>query len=230
MAAFYPKPHSTLNRNLWKGYDLKPEIREALLEIGREFYDFLGIDPGLADIRLTGSMANYNYHKLSDIDLHLVVDYDKILKSKELTKEFLRLKKSFWNAKYDITVKGHPVEVYVEDISEPSESAGTFSITNNKWIRKPKKKIRIRKTKELDDRYKKIKKIVVKAIDSSDLPLIEKTIDMLSELRAKSLRTKGEMGIDNVIYKILRNEGIIEKLHDAKDDAVSQKLTVETDK
>jgi hypothetical protein len=53
---------------------------------------------------------------------------------------------------------------------------------------------------------------------------------MLSDLRTKSLRTKGEMGIDNVIYKILRNEGIIEKLHDAKDDAVSQKLTVETDK
>ena len=60
-----------------KDFIMHNEIREKLLHIANEFIDYLGIDFVIHDLWLTGSLANYNWSKFSDIDLHIVVDFSQ---------------------------------------------------------------------------------------------------------------------------------------------------------
>ena len=46
------------------------------------------MEVGIEDLRLTGSLANYNWSEYSDVDLHLVVDFEKIDEDIELVKAF----------------------------------------------------------------------------------------------------------------------------------------------
>ena len=84
--AFY---HDELNPKFWtkkvskdgkkEKWILDPIIRKKLLKIAEEFYgkfdDVIGKKP-IVDIQLTGSLANYNYTDLSDLDLHVLIDFD----------------------------------------------------------------------------------------------------------------------------------------------------------
>ena len=67
-----------LNSNIWTRGKLSDEISERLLEIATDFYSSIqeGIPeaPDIEDITFTGSLASYNYHSMSDIDLHILVD------------------------------------------------------------------------------------------------------------------------------------------------------------
>ena len=71
--------HDTLNSKLFdlETSKLKPEVLEKLLQISEEFLK--SIDPltlSIADIRLVGSNASFNYNEQSDIDLHIIVNFD----------------------------------------------------------------------------------------------------------------------------------------------------------
>lgn len=57
-------------------YVLKDEIREKLLEISNDFLNFIEINFFVYDIVLTGSLANYNWSKYSDVDLHILIDFN----------------------------------------------------------------------------------------------------------------------------------------------------------
>ncbi len=72
----------------------------------------------MEDLRFTGSLANYNWSKYSDIDLHIVVDFSKIDENTELVKDFLMRPGWRWNELHDITIYGHEVEIYVENVGE----------------------------------------------------------------------------------------------------------------
>jgi hypothetical protein len=94
-----------LNPKVWvkdnKSTKLKPEIREKLLEIAYEFIEFLGIDIVVSDVHMTGSMANYNWSKYSDFDLHVIADFEQFPKDqldlyKELFKYFSKISKCFY--------------------------------------------------------------------------------------------------------------------------------------
>ena len=71
----------TLNPKIWTNVDneeqskMHPEVKEALLAIANEFIEFLNVDIFVSDVTMTGSLANYNWSKFSDVDLHLYVIY-----------------------------------------------------------------------------------------------------------------------------------------------------------
>ena len=70
---------STLNSKIWSNEQLNSSIKSALLKIANNFFDDLELEGSeIDDITFTGSLANFNYTKFSDIDLHLLVDYSKI--------------------------------------------------------------------------------------------------------------------------------------------------------
>ena len=60
---------------------------------------------------MTGSLANYNWSKFSDIDLHIIVNYEDIDDNSELVKDYVTAKRIVWNDTHDIKIYGFEVEV-----------------------------------------------------------------------------------------------------------------------
>ena len=75
---------------MWENSKLKEEVREALLEIAEEFIEFLKIYVKPVDIQLTGSLANFNYTRYSDVDLHILIDFSDVDENAKLVEEYLK--------------------------------------------------------------------------------------------------------------------------------------------
>ena len=151
-------PHNKLSSKLWEDdMKMKKEVRNQLIKIADAFMDYLGVTIDVKDITLTGSYANYNYTPYSDIDLHLIVDYSQLTGVNDLAKEFFHAKKSFWNNRHDIKIKGIEVELYAQDETEPHSSTGVYSIEYDKWIIKPKKFKTLIDQQSIRRKYEKLK-------------------------------------------------------------------------
>jgi hypothetical protein len=197
----------------WDGDQLRLPVRVALLRAAKFFTDYLDIPNfRVVDVVLTGSMANYNYTKFSDFDLHVVTRYSD-LECDDLAEAFYRAKKSIWNDKHDITISGHDVELYVEDVEQPPVSAGVYSLLQDRWLKKPDYS-----PPTVDDRAVNLKvadlaKQIDVAVDRADDPEdIYRITDKLRKMRRTGLDTTGEFGVENLTFKILRNLGYLDKL------------------
>ena len=223
-------PHEELSVKLWKEEKLKPVVREQLLEIADAFVDYLGIDVDVIDITMTGSYANYNYTKYSDIDLHIILDPKSINKDIDLVEEFLKAKRQFWNDRHDIRVQNIEVELYAQDVNEEHASTGVYTVKNDEWIEKPKKF----KT-DFDQRFvlkkvkyfkKRIEMEIDEAKNNKDTSGLETLIKKIRDMRQSGLEKSGEMADENIIYKVLRADGEIQKLYDMKDNIFDVKLSL----
>ncbi len=123
-----------LKSKFWVAGKLNPKIARRLEKIAYEFLEGLEVGATIEDLRFTGSLANYNWSKYSDIDLHIVVDLSKIDENTELVKGFFDNARMRWNDLHDITIYGHEVEIYGEKLVELHKSSGLYSITEEKWI------------------------------------------------------------------------------------------------
>lgn len=109
--------HEDLNPLLFEGDALKPEIKEAIEKIVNQFVEDLktdGVKIDVKDIILVGSNVSYNYTKDSDLDIHIIVDKNKLDCDPQLYTLLYGAYRSLFNKNYDITIKGIPVEIYVE--------------------------------------------------------------------------------------------------------------------
>lgn len=209
--------HDTLEPTVWQAGVLKPEIRNRLLTIAKQFIDSLNVDNFDAkDIVLTGSMANYNYTKFSDFDLHVITDYDSLECSK-IANEFYQSKKRIWNRDYDIQINGHDVELYVEDNDDPPVSGGVYSILDDKWIKEP-----THENPEVDLRAVRAKtREYIKTIHDAlnghlDAEANSRLVKKLRDMRTSGLEQGGEFSVENLAYKTLRNAGVLDKLSDLR--------------
>ena len=84
------RTRETLNPKVWtKENKLDPEIRKQLLVMANDFFESLEVgDLEIDDIILTGSLANYNWSKYSDVDLHILVDYKDLDENEELVRDY----------------------------------------------------------------------------------------------------------------------------------------------
>jgi hypothetical protein len=216
-AGDFVKGNVAYNRQLspvaWSGDELRLPVKVALLRAAKFFTDYLDIpDFRVIDVVLTGSMANYNYTKFSDFDLHVVTSYAE-LECDDLAEAFYRAKKSIWNDRHDITIGGHDVELYVEDVEQPPVSAGVYSLLQDRWLKRPEYN-----PPNIDDRAINLKvadlaKQIDVAVDRADDPAdISRITDKLRRMRRSGLDTTGEFGVENLTYKILRNLGYLDKL------------------
>jgi hypothetical protein len=215
--------HQELNPVLWEEKQLKKPVQIALLRIAKAYWKFLGIDTRIDDVLVTGSQANYNYSQHSDIDLHLVVDYNAV-KCDMAVDELFKTKRDLWKAEHDIDIHGIPVEVYVEDLNKPAVSA-TYSIVKNTWV-KPPKKIEVTADADRIERLCLSWMILITTrLATQELDQIEQVKDMLWTYRKKGLAVEGEMGVPNLVFKTLRNSGVTDMLLSAvsklRDDDLS---------
>ena len=211
--------HDTLNPKIWEGLFLKEKVKEALKKIANEFISFLEISSNsVKDIIITGSNCGFNYSELSDIDLHLVIDFDTSDVCPSCTGDFIKdcfqAKKTLWNENHEITIYGYDVELYAQDAAEQHIAPGVFSLTNDDWIIKPEYKV-----PSYDDFSVKAKAgEIMDQIDSfiesnsDDISGIKDVKDKIRKMRQAGLEGVGLYSTENLTFKTLRNNGYLEKL------------------
>ena len=224
------KPKDELSPQIFEEGKMREDIRKRLLEISDEFIETFGVEFFIHDIVLTGSLSNYNWSNFSDVDLHILIDYKESEYRFELVKEFFDAKKSVFNEKHDIKIKGYNVEVYVQDIDEPHISSGVYSILHDKWLLKPEKdspNIDDRKILEKGEEYAKKIDSLLKMKNINDISSkIELLRLKLKEFRQGGLEKGGEYSYENLVYKLLRRNGYIEKLLKLKTYITDKKLSL----
>jgi predicted nucleotidyltransferase len=219
-----------LNQKIWDGDSrLHPGVAAALMDIVEEFLE--GIDLGLEvkDVVLTGSLANYNWSKFSDIDLHILLEFGHINEDQKLVKKFFDAVRSRWNKLHDIRVKGHEVEIYVQDQHEPHTSTGVYSLMEDNWLVKPTK---IKPQLDKASAEKKMR-FLAKEIDKlaalyhnkqyeSALEMGNWIKDKIKRMRQAGLERAGIYAPENLAFKMLRRSGDIERLFDMYTRAYDQ--------
>lgn len=218
---------NTLNQKFFNGNVLREEVRQALLKIADKFKNELDLPFEPVDIYFTGSCANYNYNEYSDIDLHLVYDFEEAGVNAEILSNYLFSAKKLFNDKYDIKIKGYPVELGAENQAEPLVSSGVYSLIQNKWIKEPNNA-----NTEIQEPnapfYQKIVNDIEEAIQSNDSKVIGDMWKELAQLRKISLADEGEFGPGNTLFKMLRNKKYLERLKDAYYNSESDRLSLES--
>lgn len=235
-------PQQELNPKIWPNGKINSRVRLKLLDIADDFFKTLKIGwlkP--IDILLTGSMANYNWSKYSDFDLHLLLDFSEVDENVDFVHEYFTAKKKLWNEEHEnLMIYGFPVEVYVQDIDENLISNGIYSLYKNKWIIEPSKdnlqslgqdketikSKAIETMKKIDALYNATFDINHGSDGEKLLAQIQKLITIIKGIRKQSLTKGGEMAAGNIFFKILRRTGYIEKLFNAKTLAYDRKESI----
>ena len=205
-----------LNEMFWYDKKLKSVVRLQLLRIANAFVDFAEISPeAVVDVILVGGNAGYNYTSNSDLDLHIVVDTDKIPDCDEnIIADYFKDKKHLWTLTHNITIYGTPVEPYIGTPGTPRKKyQGVYSVMRNQWIQEPStpkgeidSEAVEKKTKDYIHRIENVLQT------TNDENVIRELVKKLGRYRESGLQKGGEYGIENLVYKRLRAGGYIDKL------------------
>lgn len=232
------KMNDTLQPDIW-GDDEKinPEIREVLVKIAQDYWESLYCEDvvckniPILDIILTGSLANYNWSKYSDVDLHIIFDINKLGPNKEFIKELLDVKTRKWNSDHDITIKGFEVELYLQPHDIKHFATGVYSVMNDEWNIEPKKEVVSLDKETIRKKYKEFVKQVNDIEKDKDnqsvINRIEKLKDKIKKMRKAGLETGGEYSVENIVFKLLRRNDIMEKLGDLSTNAYDDEYTID---
>jgi hypothetical protein len=237
LSSFYVQ--DSLNPKIWENPNssdstMIESVREKLLEIANEFVDFLGVEIFVQDIHMTGSLANYNWSDFSDVDLHILYDFQESGDKKELLIELFKLKKTLFNSTHNIKVKGFDVEMYVQDTTESHFSTGVYSVLFDEWIATPSKdevSIDEDKLKSKVESWMDLIDTTIDEVEDDELDDAMSVIDGIKEklkkYRSIGLENEGEYSYENLTFKFLRRNGYIQKLFDFTNELMDKRLSLE---
>jgi hypothetical protein len=219
--------HPHLSPAAWDEWTMLPDVHERLLDIAELFVDYLDLpDFDVDDVRLTGSLANFNWTKFSDFDLHIVTDYSK-LNCDNIAEALYKAKKTIWNDNHDITINGHDVELYIEDTAKPPHSAGMFSVLDNQWITKPGYMPPTVDKRAVDRKVQVMMDLITQTVRSAQNPNdYKQAIEKVYRMRQNGLEAAGEFSTENLAFKVLRNLGYIDNLRKGYDRFVDATLSL----
>ena len=221
--------HKELNPQIFDDEMMRPDVHKRLETISRHFMEFLGVDNiALVDITVSGSNAAYSYTPHSDIDLHLVVNFQELDES-EIYRELFDAKKYEYNDKHDIKVKGYEVEVYVQDSNQKHISLGEYSILRNEWNKVPSTITAVVDDDNTKLKYNKIKSLAIRALASDDKEYLKDVLSTIGRYRKAGLDAKGEFGPENLAFKVLRKHGYFDRLWEKHRELVSRELSLENE-
>ena len=224
----------TLCPMIWESDEkMKPEVRKILLKNAKRFIEFSDAENlEYNDIVLTGSMANYNYNEESDLDVHIILDFSQVSENRDFVGDFLKMKKQLWAEQLPIQVKGHDVEMYFQDAGEPHHSSGVYSLVKDIWVRKPIKKIINIDNADVQlksaDMMNNIDELISERDNENFLKKYKFLRDKIKKYRQTGLDSAGgEFSIENLVFKILRNSGYLEKMTDLKNEYLTDELSLD---
>jgi len=217
--------NQNLNPKLFRANSLRPEVKEKLIEIAKDFKEYCDIDFPIEDIQVTGSQVSHHYTEESDLDLHLIVDYDKITCDREL-EELFDTKRHLYEREYDIKIRGIPVGLYVENQATPGVSGGQYSVIRDQWIREPKPFSGTVDTGLFKKHISTWQKTIRQVLGQNRVELAKKCLKSLRNYRKLGLKTTGEYGVENLVYKALRRSGQLADLSDFVDQEHARSLSI----
>lgn len=224
----------SLNPEIWNNDKLNPEVRKNLLKIAIDLVQELKQpEIKIKDVLFVGSLANYNWSKYSDIDLHILIDFSKFKEDENFIKAFFDAQKEVYNKSHDIKIFNFPVEIYFQDVDEKLEASAIYSLKSDKWLQQPQKEnphldipsIK-RKAKRILDQMRDIQQ----DFDNEEWErVIQKTEILRKSLKAKrqaGLENGGEYSTENLVYKVLRRTDAIDTLWDLKNGAYDHLMSM----
>ena len=227
------KERNSLHPQFWMNDLLDSRIRLKLLDIADDFLETLKlkwIKP--IDIVLTGSICNFNWSEFSDVDIHIIIDFNEVDENTDLVREYVNTKKNEWNNEHDsLMIHDLPIELYVEDLSDETTSEGIYSLNTNEWLKQPKNAQEM----HISERGSKIKNVAADLMtmiddleeefnsnqDSHQLEVLSKRVDKMlkniSKIRKMGLGSElKEKSLGNILYKILRRTEYLDKIWSLK--------------
>ena len=236
------RPQKELNPKIWINGRINSKVRLRLLDIADDFFDTLEVNwVQPKDIILTGSLANYNWSKYSDFDLHIVINFEDVDDRVNFVKDYFDAKKKLWNEQHEnLKIYGFPVEVYVQDANEEHTASGVYSLELDEWIKKPTRNsistIKLNKFYIKEKVLKFMAKIdaleteldgEINVYKLEEISLKAKALfDKIKGMRREALKNGGEMSSGNIIYKCLRRTLYIKKLIDIKSDTYDKLFSI----
>jgi hypothetical protein len=215
--------NNQLNPKIWDGGELKPEVVSKLKDIARAFEEFVGVELDVIDYTITGSNANYTWTEYSDLDLHLIIPGTPTDEQREL----FNAKKALWAEQHNITIKGLPVETYIQGEDEPHHSTGVYSIVRDLWLVEPKKVKPQINDAAVEAKKDGVMRDIETAMLSKDLMKLRAVKEKITKMRKAGLARAGEWSVENLVFKILRNLGLIDQIAEKIRELEDQELSLE---
>lgn len=214
--------NDTLDPNIWNAdKTIKPDIREHLLKIAEDFYNSTELQGEIHDILFIGSSANYNWTPSSDIDVHIVIDIAEEKINEDYARKFMDALGGKWNLEHDVEIKGHPVEIYLQDIREPNSNASLsrpgaaiYSLFSGKWIQEPEHKKPDFDADKIRKKFQTIQAKAKKLIETDDIDTLKDLMKSIKNYRNTGLAKGGEFSNENLVFKALRKSGILGDIKD----------------
>lgn len=215
--------NKTLDPNLWdENQKLKPEIKDMLLKIANDFYTNTELKGDIQDILFLGSSANYTWTPVSDMDLHIVIDVAEQKITPDYARKFMDSLAAKWNNDHKIEIKGHPVELYLQDIGEPNSSpqlardgVAIYSLVDDKWMVPPDPQAPKFDIEKIQKKYHKLAKEIEEIIQTQNVQKLKDLMKSIRNYRNAGLEKGGEFSTENIVFKALRRTGVLTKLKDS---------------
>ena len=131
-------------------------------------------------------------------------------------------------------MKGYDVEIYVEDSREHHVSSGVYSLLNDDWIQRPKKfrsnidfPAARRKATDMEFQVNIVGNLIIAGKLKSAMRNIERLKKKIRNMRRAGLEsTMREFYVENIAFKILRRNGILDELERMKNETYDEMMTV----
>ncbi len=228
--------HPELEPRIFRDNRMKPKVRRRLLEIVEDFLEGLKVEIEPLDIRLTGSLANYNWSKYSDIDLHIIVDFSEVSENKDIIKAYFDAARMNWNDRHNITLNGYEVEIYIEDAAEDHIASGLYSVEDEAWITEPDPSQveidHVTARKKSDDILTQINLIEQFALSNPHAAAksIKRLKHKIRRMRAVGLSSdQAEFSPENIAFKILRREEALDRLEEMKNTVYDKLMSMDNE-
>lgn len=230
-------PKNDLYPKIWNPNTkkLNSNIKLKLKQIAEDFIRGFKHPLLIKDIILTGSIANYNWNQQSDIDLHVLIDFNDIPDEyMQAFKDYFNAKKEIWNKTHNIMIVGHEVEVYIQDLNEPHHSTGVYSILKDEWVTEPSLKKQdidyeevINKTEDFIQQINKTSELLSRKDYQKAKTAVDNLKNKIKKYRQAGLESGGEYSTENLVFKMLRNQGYLETLSNLKFQAYDSDMSIE---
>lgn len=231
--------HEQLNPLLWdtETNKLLPDVREALLGIYNDFlmtnFTDNSVNIPVVDLQLLGSQAGYNYTEHSDIDLHLLVNFELLYEKDEVLQLLYQTITRKFNSDLNINIKGIPVELYIQDLKSVNKSTGVYSVFEDRWVQDPGYPPVV--SQETINEANRIANLLIAEIkktftdrneDDVTFSDVEQLINDIYVVRKQFLTEFDEFSAGNLAFKILRNTGILDGLKELHKEKRSKELSL----